>query len=112
MGLILVSIWAFLYYWVSLSLVGRTIGMGLIGLVVVGRDGAPISGKKAAIRQIVYPFSFTFFGIGFLGLFISPERRTLHDAAGGSVVVYYWGDRPAEMPAPITHWLDSHTDGD
>jgi len=107
-GLLLGSTWAFLYYWVSISLAGKTVGMGVIGVSVVARDGKPISGKQAAIRQIVYPLSFLFFGIGFLGLFISPERRTLHDAAGGSVVVYSWGDRPAEMPAPITQWLDHH----
>ena len=113
-GLIVASIWAFLYHWVSISLSGRTIGMGVLGVGVVARDGTPISGKKAAIRQLVYPFSFLFFGLGFLGLFISPERRTLHDAAGGSVVVYYWGNRPAEMPAPITQWLDRREgeDGD
>jgi uncharacterized RDD family membrane protein YckC len=113
-GLIVASIWAFLYHWVSISLAGRTIGMGVLGVGVVARDGSPISGKKAAIRQLVYPFSFLFFGLGFLGLFISPERRTLHDAAGGSVVVYYWGNRPAEMPAPITQWLNKREseDGD
>ena len=113
-GLIVALIWAFLYHWVSISLAGRTIGMGVLGVGVVARDGTPISGKKAAIRQVVYPISFLFFGVGFLGLFISPERRTLHDAAGGSVVVYYWGNRPAEMPAPITQWLDRREgeDGD
>jgi uncharacterized RDD family membrane protein YckC len=113
-GLIVALIWAFIYHWVGISLSGRTIGMGLLGGSVVARDGTPISGKKAAIRQLVYPMSFMFFAVGFLGLFISPERRTLHDAAGGSVVVYYWGNRPAEMPAPITQWLDKREseDGD
>ena len=108
LGLALAGFWAFLYHWVSISLAGRTLGMGIIGISVVARDGTPISPRKAAIRQFVYPLSFTFFGIGFLGMFFSPERRTLHDAAGGSVVVYYWGNRPAEMPAPITKWLDQH----
>ncbi len=106
-GLSLAGLWTFTYHWASLSLAGKTVGMGIIGIAVLARDGTPISGKHAAIRQWVFPFSFMFFGIGFLGIFISPERRALHDAAGGSVVVYDWGDRPAEMPAPITHWLDS-----
>jgi uncharacterized RDD family membrane protein YckC len=108
LGLALAGLWAFLYHWVSISLAGRTVGMGIIGVSVVARDGTPISPRKAAIRQFVYPVSFMFFGLGFIGMFLSPERRTLHDAAGGSVVVYYWGDRPAEMPAPITKWLDQH----
>jgi len=111
-GLTVAAFWAFLYHWVSLSLAGRTIGMGVLGISVVSRDGVSISGKQAAIRQIVFPFSFWFFGLGFLGIIISPERRALHDAAGGSVVVYDWGDRPAEMPAPLTNWLDRHTEGD
>ncbi len=108
LGLFLAGLWTFLYHWVGIALAGRTIGMGVIGVSVVARDGTPISARRAAVRQLVYPISFMFFGLGFLGMFISPERRTLHDAAGGSVVVYYWGDRPAEMPAPITKWLDQH----
>jgi uncharacterized RDD family membrane protein YckC len=109
-GLSLAGLWTFLYHWISLSLAGQTIGMGVLGIRVVARDGVPISGKQAAIRQFVFPFSFMFFGLGFLGIFASPERRALHDAAGGSVVVYDWGDRPAEMPAPITQWLDRYAE--
>lgn len=109
-GLSLAGLWTFLYHWISLSLAGRTIGMGVLGISVVARDGVPISGKQAAIRQFVFPFSFMFFGLGFIGIFVSPERRALHDAAGGSVVVYDWGDRPAEMPAPITQWLDRYAE--
>ncbi len=105
-GLILAGFWQFLYHWMSLSLAGKTIGMGVLGISVLARDGSPISGKQAAIRQLVFPFSIWVFGLGFLGIFTSPERRAMHDAAGGSVVVYDWGDRPTEMPAPITHWLD------
>jgi hypothetical protein len=36
------------------------------------------------------------------------ERRALHDVLAGSAVVYDWGDRPAEMPAPITRWFARH----
>lgn len=110
LGLLLGGLWTFTYHWTSLSLAGKTIGKGVVGVSVLSRDGRPISGKHAAIRQFVFPFSFLFFGAGFLGIFVSPERRALHDAAGGSVVVYDWGDRPAEMPAPIAHWLDGHAD--
>jgi len=111
-GIFLAGLWTFLYHWVSIALTGKTIGMGIIGISVVDRNGSPITGKHAAIRQLVFPLSFLFFGIGFLGIFISPERRALHDALGGSVVVYDWGERSAEMPAPITQWLDTHGDAD
>ncbi|GMQ85235.1 MAG: hypothetical protein BMS9Abin07_0801 [Acidimicrobiia bacterium] len=107
---VLLGLWAVAYAWTSLALAGRTPGMGIIGLSVVTRQGKPISGRQAFVRTIVFPFSFLFFGVGFLGMFISPERRALHDAAAGDVVVYDWGDRPAEMPAPLTQWLDRHAE--
>jgi hypothetical protein len=36
----------------------------------------------------------------------------MHDAAAGTVVVYDWGDRPAEMNAPLTKWVNRHSDDD
>jgi len=107
---VFLTLWAFVYLWTSLALAGRTPGMGIIGLSVVTREGGPISGRQAFIRTIVFPFSFLFFGLGFLGIFFSPERRALHDAAAGDAVVYDWGDRQAEMPAPLTQWLNRHAE--
>jgi uncharacterized RDD family membrane protein YckC len=109
-GAIFLTLWAFIYLWTSLALAGRTPGMGIIGLSVVTREGEPISGRQAFVRTIVFPFSFLIFGLGFLGIFISPERRALHDAAAGDAVVYDWGDRHAEMPAPLTQWLNRHSE--
>jgi uncharacterized RDD family membrane protein YckC len=108
MGLLVLVTWAFIYMWLSLAVAGRTFGMALIGLRVVNRQGEPLTGRQALIRTLVFPFSFLFFGIGFIGIFTSPERRTLHDSAAGSVMVYDWGDRPAEMPAPLTKWVARH----
>lgn len=107
-GLVILAAGAFLYLWLSLALAGRTPGMGVVGVRVVNRQGGPLSGRQPLIRTLVFPFSFLIFGLGFLGIFISPERRTLHDAAAGTVVVYDWGDRPAEMPAPLTEWVSRH----
>jgi uncharacterized RDD family membrane protein YckC len=104
-GLGLLAVWAFLYLWASLTIAGRTPGMGIVGIRVVNRQGGPLSPRQALIRTLVFPFSFLIFGLGFLGIFISPERRTMHDAAAGSVVVYDWGDRTAEMPSPLTRWV-------
>jgi uncharacterized RDD family membrane protein YckC len=109
--LVLVS-WAFFYLWFSLAIAGRTFGMALIGLRVLNRQGETLAGRQAFVRTLVFPFSFLFFGAGFLGIFISPERRTLHDSAAGSVIVYDWGDRPAEMPAPLTKWVARHAAAD
>ncbi len=109
-GLAFLALWAFLYMSISLAIAGRTIGMGIIGVRVVDRPGGPLRGRHALVRTLVFPFSFLFFGLGFLGVFTSPQRRTLHDAAAGTVVVYDWGDRPAEMPAPLTQWVTRKVD--
>jgi hypothetical protein len=77
---------------------------------VVNRQGTTITGRQALVRTLVFPLSFLAFGLGFVGIFISPTRRTLHDAAAGTVVVYDWGDRPAEMSAPLTRWVNQHAD--
>jgi uncharacterized RDD family membrane protein YckC len=104
-GLIALAVWAFLYLSVSLAVAGRTVGMGIVGIRVVERAGAPLYGRAAFVRTLVFPFSFLVLGLGFVGIFTSPEGRTMHDAAAGTVVVYDWGDRPAEMPAPLTNWM-------
>ena len=109
-SLVLLALWAFVYLWLSLTIAGRTIGMGLVGIHVVDRAGQDLSGRQAFMRTVFFPVSFLIFGLGFLGIFISPERRALHDATAGSVVVYDWGDRPAEMSAPLTKWVARHVD--
>jgi uncharacterized RDD family membrane protein YckC len=109
-GLIGLVVWAFVYFWFSLAVAGRTFGMGVVGLGVVTRQGGPISGRAAFVRTLVFPFSFVLLGLGLLGILLGKERRALHDVAAGTVVVYDWGDRPAEMPAPLTRWLERHDD--
>jgi len=111
-GVLVGGFWSFLYYFVSWALAGRTIGMALIGLRVTSREGSPVTGRQAFVRALVFPISFLLFGLGFLGIVISPERRTLHDAAAGTTVVYDWGDRPAELPAPLTSWVMRHEPDD
>ncbi|MEA3501162.1 MAG: RDD family protein [Actinomycetota bacterium] len=111
-GLALGALWTLGYHTIGLALAGRTIGMGIIGLMVVSREGATITGRQALVRALVFPLSFLIFGLGFLGIITSPERRAMHDAAAGTVVVYDWGDRPAEMPAPLTSWVNRHTEDD
>lgn len=101
----LLLLWALFYFWFGLALVGRSFGMAVVGLRVVTRQGSPISGRQGLVRTLVFPFSFLFFALGFLGIFTSPERRTMHDAAAGTTVVYDWGDRPAEISAPLSSWL-------
>jgi uncharacterized RDD family membrane protein YckC len=101
-------LWAFVYFLVSLSITGRTIGKWLVGVRVVERDGTPLRGRAALVRVLALPLSLLSFGLGLVGIVIGREHRALHDVLAGSVVVYDWGDRPAEMPAPLTRWLQRH----
>lgn len=98
--------WAFVYMVVSLSLAGRTPGKAIVGLRVVNRDGSPLTPRRAIVRVLALPLSFLLFGIGFVGILFGRERRGLHDVIAGTAVVYDWGDRRAELPAPLTSWLD------
>ncbi|MGE5211124.1 MAG: RDD family protein [Acidobacteriota bacterium] len=98
--------YGFFYFWFSQALTGRTISQALVGLKVIRSDGKPLSPGAAAIRTIVLPFSFLFFGVGALMALVDRRRRALQDVAAGSSVVYDWGDRPAALPAPITRFLD------
>ncbi len=97
--------WYLLWWWVTVSVSGRTPMMALVGLKVVCRDGAPIRSRRALLRALLQPFSVALFGAGFALMLIDRERRALHDVLAGAAVVYDWGGRPAELPAPITRWL-------
>ena len=99
-------LWAFLYYWVSTAVTGRTIGKWLVGLRIVERDGQPLRGRGAFVRVLTFPLSFLVFGLGLVGIVIGRERQAWHDKFAKTVVVYDWGDRPAEMPAPLTRFLN------
>jgi uncharacterized RDD family membrane protein YckC len=90
---------------VSLSLAGRTPGKAIVGLRVVNRDGSPLAPRRAVLRVLAFPLSFVVLGLGFVGILFGAERRGLHDVIAGTAVVYDWGDRRAELPAPLTRWL-------
>ena len=106
--LVTYATWWFLYLWVGLALAGRTVGMLLTGLKVVARHGRPLSPRAAFVRVLTFPASFLLFGLGLIGIVVGRERRALHDVLAGSAVVYDWGDRPAELPAPLARWIAEH----
>jgi uncharacterized RDD family membrane protein YckC len=103
---VLYLVWAFLYQVVGLAISGRTLGKWLAGVRVVGRDGSPIRPRSAVVRVLTLPLSFAVFGLGLVGLLVGRERRALHDVLAGTVVVYDWGDRRAELPGPLTRFLE------
>ena len=101
-----IVVFAFLYMWLSLGVFGKTLGMTVLGLRVVGHDGSVLQGKRAFVRTITFPISFLAFGIGLLGIVFGRERRAWHDHFAGSAVVYDWGNRSAQMPTPLADWLE------
>ncbi len=103
------GLWAFVYLVAGLVITGRTAGKGLMGLKVVSRTGEPLGARWAVVRVLVLPVSIGFFGLGCLGILLGKERRALHDVVARCAVVYDWGDRPAELPAPVTRWLERRT---
>ena len=100
------GVWAYTYMAVGLAITGRTPGKSLLGLKVVTRTGQPLGVGRASARVLAEPLSFVAFGLGLVGIVIGRERRALHDVIAGTAVVYDWGDRPAELPAPLTRWLE------
>ena len=98
-------LYALLYSGIGLSLTGKTIGKALLGTRVVTSEGEPLHAGQAWMRGAVIPLSFLALGLGILMALISPRRATLHDRIVHTAVVYDWGDRPAELPAPITKWV-------
>jgi uncharacterized RDD family membrane protein YckC len=99
------GVWAFVYFWIGPSIAGRTLGMAIVGLRVVATDGSVIGQGQSFLRVLTLPLSIVLLGVGFLMALLGKERRALHDHLARTCVVYDWGDRPAEMPAPLAKWL-------
>lgn len=93
--LIGLGVWTFLYFAGSWALAAKTIGMAVLGLRVVQRDGADLTAGRAVVRALAFPLSFLVLGLGFVGIVIGRERRALHDVIAGTTVVYDWDARAA-----------------
>lgn len=105
---LILAAWGLIYIAFAVALTGRTVGKAVVGLRVVCRDGSPVRPGAALVRTIVYPLSFLLLGLGVLMVVVERSHRALHDVCAGTVVVYDWGDRPAELPAPLTAYLRDH----
>ena len=111
LGFVAFSVWFFLYFWAGVAISGRTPGMSILGIKVVEKEGTPVRPRHAAIRALVMPISIATV-VGALGIVFDRRQRALHDVAAKTAVVYDWGDRPAELPAPLSKWLTDHGVGD
>ena len=89
--------WEFFYYAYFWTASGKTPGMQLIGVQVVGRDGSHVGTRRGLIRTLAFPLSFLLLGLGFLGILFGRDRRALHDSIAGTAVVYAWDARAARL---------------
>ena len=103
---VILGVWLFVYFFGCLAVAGHTIGQALVGLRVVARDGTTLRPWSAVVRTLCMPLSFAFFGLGLVGVVVGREHRALHDVAGRSAVVVDFGDRPAELPGPLSRFLE------
>jgi uncharacterized RDD family membrane protein YckC len=83
---------------------GRTVGMRVLGLRVVGADGGPISLPAAVVRWIGIVLSAAFLLIGLAWVALDARKQGWHDKLAGSFVLR-GGDGndalvQAEAPAP------------
>jgi uncharacterized RDD family membrane protein YckC len=81
--------WQFLYYAYYWTSSGKTIGMVLLGVQVVDRDGS--------IRTLAFPLSFIILGLGFVSILLRRDRCALHDLIADTEVVYSWDAREARL---------------
>jgi len=102
-GGVIFLVWIFLYFWAPMAAWGRTLGMGIMGLELVRRDGERAGAGRAAIRVITFPISVLLLGLGFLGILVGREHRALHDVFAGTVVVYAWDARAARLRFLAAH---------
>jgi uncharacterized RDD family membrane protein YckC len=89
--------WEFFYYAYFWTASGKTPGMLLLGVQVVGQDGSRAGTRRGFVRTLAFPLSFLLLGLGFLGILLGRDRRALHDVIAGTAVVYCWDAREARL---------------
>jgi uncharacterized RDD family membrane protein YckC len=89
--------WEFVYYAYFWTASGKTPGMVIIGVQVVGQDGSHVGTQRGLVRTLAFPLSFLLLGLGFLGILLGRDRRALHDLIAGTAVVYAWDAREARL---------------
>ena len=89
--------WEFLYYAYFWTASGKTLGMVLLGVHVVGQDGSSVGTRRGLLRTLAFPLSFLLLGMGFLGILLGSDRRAMHDVIADNAVVYCWDAREARL---------------
>jgi uncharacterized RDD family membrane protein YckC len=90
-GLLLVA-----YLALGWGLNGRTVGSVVLGLRVVGHDGADLSPVRGLARAVLY----VVFPIGFAWVLVSRRNASLQDLLLDTAVVYDWGYGTSSATGP------------
>jgi len=75
------------YWTVAIGWKGRTVGKMMLGMKVVRTDGTRVGYGRAFARFMCYYLCFFTFGIGFLPIAWSREKRGLHDLICDTMVI-------------------------
>jgi uncharacterized RDD family membrane protein YckC len=89
---ILFCVYWFLHFFLSVSIAGRTVGMSIVGIMVVdAKTGSEeITIGQAFVRTLVLPLTTTIFPpLGAFGL-IRRDGRMFHDSVANTGIVYCW----------------------
>ena len=89
--------WEFFYYAFAWTASGRTPGMWLLGVQVVGEDGSRAGTRRGLVRTLAFPLSFILLGLGFISILFEHDRRALHDLIADTAVIYSWDARDARL---------------
>jgi uncharacterized RDD family membrane protein YckC len=106
-NILVLVVWWFVYFSYQWTLGGRTVGMALLGIRVVQKDGQPITARQAMLRALLMYLSFLFAVVTAIWIVVQRERRSIHDLIAGTAVVYSWDARAARL-----RWLAKQTEAD
>ena len=96
-SIVVLTAWLLVYFAYPIAVGGRTLGMALVGLEVVTKDGRDVDARHAILRTVCLPLSLILLGIGLLMVLVNRQRRALHDLIAGTAVVYSWNARAARL---------------
>jgi uncharacterized RDD family membrane protein YckC len=83
------------------AVTGQTIGKSLVGVRVLGTDGAPLTLGAAFLRYLACFISLIPLGFGYLMAALRRDKRALHDLIAGSRVERTESRRrPVRRPVP------------
>lgn len=86
---LLLVVWAFFgWFWTH---GGQTLGMRAWKIRLVSADGAALGWNQAALRYVCAWVSLGLFGLGYLWIWIDPQRRAWHDRLAGTRMI--WQER-------------------